>query len=250
MANYYTYILINSLDGQPFYVGKGSGSRMYQHIKEAQREDYTKRSVHNKILSILEKGGKVLYKKYDQPTEEAAFEEEKRLILEYGRKDLETGILCNLTDGGEGQQQSPESVAKRAERHRGMKRSDESKQRMKEAQREIIERNIEKYGSKKDPEAEKKRVAKRTGVPWSENARSVKRNKPTARPVIVHRKDSNEYVGEWESVSLCAKELGCDTTTVWKICEGTYGSIGGKEGKVYPLRSHKGYTFMYKEKEG
>src|SRR5262249_9863732 len=35
-------------------------------------------------------------------TEAAAFRYEKTLILKYGRRDLGTGTLCNLTDGGEG----------------------------------------------------------------------------------------------------------------------------------------------------
>jgi hypothetical protein len=36
------------------------------------------------------------------PTENEAFEKEKELIKEYGRRDLGTGTLCNLTDGGDG----------------------------------------------------------------------------------------------------------------------------------------------------
>jgi hypothetical protein len=38
----------------------------------------------------------------DDLTWEEACEKEKELIKLYGRKDQETGVLCNLTDGGEG----------------------------------------------------------------------------------------------------------------------------------------------------
>lgn len=249
MANYYTYVLINSLDGQPFYIGKGSGSRMYQHIKEAQREDYTKRSVHNKILSILDKGGKVLYTKFDQPTEEAAFEQEKKLILEYGRKDIGTGILCNLTDGGEGATlQSPESIARRAEKHRGMKRSEEAKQRMRDAQLKIKEEMRELHGKGCTPEASENMSKARKGKVWSENARNAKRDKPTARPVLAYEKDTGEFVGEWESISLCAKELGCDHSAIWKICKGDWVSIT-PDGKPRPFKSHRGYIFEYKKED-
>jgi len=39
---------------------------------------------------------------YNNITWEEACQKEKELILQYGRKDLNTGTLCNLTDGGEG----------------------------------------------------------------------------------------------------------------------------------------------------
>ena len=116
---YYVYELINSLDNQPFYVGKGSGARMYTHLREATRDSYkNKRSVHHKIQSILSKGGKVLYNKTEVITEQEAFNEEKRLILLYGRRDLKLGLLCNLTDGGEGTiNTNPESIASRSAKH-------------------------------------------------------------------------------------------------------------------------------------
>lgn len=59
------------------------------------------------------------------------------------------------------------------------------------------------------------------------------RSKPTAKSVRVYDK-SNTLIGVWASISLCAKELKCDPTTVWKVCE-----------KRYPLKSHRGYRFEY-----
>ncbi len=102
MITYYAYILINSLTSQPFYIGKGSGSRMYQHIRDARRNDISKRSVHCTISSILAKGGDVLYEKILCKSETAAFNKEKELIVKYGRKDIGTGVLCNLTEGARG----------------------------------------------------------------------------------------------------------------------------------------------------
>ena len=99
-------------------------------------------------------------------------------------------------------------------------------------------------GKKRSPESLKRQSATTKGRPWSSRARSVKREKPTAKPVVVYRKDNGSFVGEWESVSLCAKELGCDTTQVWKMCEGK-PQRPAQNGKIYPIRQHKGYVFKY-----
>lgn len=101
-------------------------------------------------------------------------------------------------------------------------------------------------GHKRSSESRLKQSLKTRGKPWSEKARQVKRNKPTAKPVLVYKKDSKEFVGQWESISLCAKDLNIDVTTVWKICANK-PSRPAPNGKVYPMRSHKGYTFKYKD---
>lgn len=99
-------------------------------------------------------------------------------------------------------------------------------------------------GKKRSAISLERQSATTKGRPWSKKARSVKRRKPSAKPVIVHRKDDGSFVGQWESVSLCAKELNCDTTQVWKMCEGK-PQRPAQNGKVYPIRQHKGYVFKY-----
>lgn len=71
-------------DGTPYYIGKGCRNRAWDR----------KRSW------IPDKSRIVLFE--SKMSEKAAFDLEKKLIKEYGRKDLGTGILHNLTDGGEG----------------------------------------------------------------------------------------------------------------------------------------------------
>lgn len=245
MPQYYTYKLINSLDQQPFYVGKGSGSRMYQHLREAERSGTAKRSVHYKILSIIQAGGHIIYEKTDWETEQQAFDEEKRLIALLGRKDIGTGCLCNLTEGGEGVKTSPELNERRAAKHRGMKRSDSARANMKKAQIDsVTRRKQENGGSAITKETRENMSKRRRGIPWSENARAVKREKPTAIPVQAFKKDTGEFVGEWESMALCAKELNCDLAAVWKILSGFMSKA--PDGSMRPYKSHKGYTFKYK----
>ena len=83
---YYTYAYLRE-DGTPYYIGKGSGNRAY--IKRGRRCPRPK----DKSRIIFLKRGL---------TEEQAIKHEVYMIAVFGRKDKGTGILRNLTDGGEG----------------------------------------------------------------------------------------------------------------------------------------------------
>ena len=102
---YYTYLLKRP-NGIPFYVGKGNckGFRIEEHIKEAL-SDKLSRNPHkvNLIRKIIKNGKQIDYEIigfFDN--EQSAFRSEIKTIRNYGRKNTGTGILTNLTDGGEG----------------------------------------------------------------------------------------------------------------------------------------------------
>ena len=80
---YYVYLYLRE-DKTPYYVGKGKGNRVYSKNRRLQPPPK------DRILIL------------DNLTEEEAFRKEINLIKRYGRKDNGTGILANLTDGGEG----------------------------------------------------------------------------------------------------------------------------------------------------
>lgn len=86
MNNYYTYAYLRE-DGTPYYIGKGKGHRAY----------YKKR----KEIKPPKDKSRIIFLKQNV-TEEEAFKHETYMIAVFGRKDLETGILHNRTDGGEG----------------------------------------------------------------------------------------------------------------------------------------------------
>jgi len=91
MNNYYTYAYLRE-DGTPYYIGKGKGNRAYiKHWRSKTKGGYFAPPEKDRIL-ILKKN----------LTEEKAYRHETYMISILGRKDLGTGILRNMSDGGKG----------------------------------------------------------------------------------------------------------------------------------------------------
>jgi hypothetical protein len=88
---FFTYMFIRQNDGTPYYVGKGSGYRAY-----TTSHRYVKAPRHGQRLDRA----RILVQFW--PDEATAFEMEKFYIRLFGRKDNGTGILRNMTDGGDG----------------------------------------------------------------------------------------------------------------------------------------------------
>lgn len=89
------------LTHEPFYVGKGKNNRI-NHYKD-NKKNLKKRFVYSKIESLKQKNLKpIAIKIISKLSEKEAQENEKYLIKVIGRRDLNKGPLCNLTDGGEG----------------------------------------------------------------------------------------------------------------------------------------------------
>jgi hypothetical protein len=93
---------------EPFYIGKGTKNRYKWHynqiIKKLREGLKIKNTPKNqKIKSIISKGFKpIIIKIKENISDEDSQILEKNIILKIGRKNLKTGPLCNLTEGGNG----------------------------------------------------------------------------------------------------------------------------------------------------
>ena len=116
---FYTYLWFRR-QGTPYYVGKGSGKRAYQN------KDHCVRRPKDRALIFVQ----------FWESEKKAFEMEKWYISFFGRKDLGTGILRNMTDGGDGPSgwvPTEETKAKIREARKRQVFTEETRERLKAA---------------------------------------------------------------------------------------------------------------------
>jgi hypothetical protein len=132
---FYTYVWLRE-DGTPYYVGKGSGYRAYNKHRVGNAPPL----------------GRIVF--YVAKDEGDAFETEIDLIWYYGRKDLGTGCLRNLTDGGENPPRTKKGHCKgRPSARKGLKfpeRSEEVKRKISNSL-EILLRNKPELRKGKTP---------------------------------------------------------------------------------------------------
>lgn len=145
---YYTYLWLRE-DGTPYYVGKGKGNRAFTRHRRCK----------NLVPPPVER---ILIQEF--PNEDSAFTAEVFLIAFYGRKDCGTGILRNLSNGGEG--------------FRGIIRTAEHNKKIGDARhRHYVAHGISQATRQLWSDLRKGRPAHNKGVPISEEQKSKLRLK-------------------------------------------------------------------------
>jgi hypothetical protein len=139
--NFYSYLWLRE-DGTPYYAGKGCGRRAYESDSH---------NVHRPKLRL-----NILV--FPMLSEAEAFESEIAFIDLFGRLDLGTGCLRNITAGGDGvfgRRHTAECRQRMSVSHTGHKHSDQTKQKIRNAS--LLQRHSD--------ETKRKLSELRTGVP-------------------------------------------------------------------------------------
>lgn len=211
--NWYVYRHIRLDKNEPFYVGIGNKKnyeRAYQTKPDRRNQIWGK--VFNKTnirIEILLEG----------LTKNQASEKEQEFIKLYGRIDLNTGILCNMTDGGDGIWNCI--------------RSEETKEKLR--QQKLGNKNP-MFGKTQNEETRLKRRNSLLGQKRSENTKkkqslsSIKSGQ--SKSVDVYRFDNNDYVGRFYAISEACRFLGFHKLTS-KACLVANGQRKQTQGYIF-----------------
>ena len=215
--NWYVYRHIRLDKNEPFYIGIGNKKnygRAFELRKDKRNEMWVKIFLKTQIrVEIISDG----------LTKQEAGEKEQYYIKLYGRKDLYTGCLCNMTDGGDGIW--------------NCKRTDKTKKILSE--QKMGEKNPQ-FGKKHSEELRIKRSLALRGKKRTEDSK-IKHSLATiksgqAKRTLIIDYKTKEELGIYHSISEACRSVG--------LCPRNDGSkaimvANGKRNQV------KGYSFTY-----
>lgn len=172
---FYVYEYVRT-DGSPYYIGKGCGRRAFVKHNRGMPDDLSRiRFIKTNLF------------------ENEALELERLLIAKYGRKDLGTGILINMTDGGEGiSNPSLETRKKLAEAKRNESNETKKKRSLAATNRKdrtpLTDETKQKIstanqGRKRSEEAKKKMSDAKIGKPGPKHSEETKQRLKSPKPI-------------------------------------------------------------------
>jgi hypothetical protein len=205
---YYTYAYLRE-DGTPYYIGKGKGYRAYQGNRKSTNPPKDK--------------SKIIFLKQNL-TEEEAFKHEIYMIAIFGRKDNNSGILRNLTNGGEGTSGANNSSKRNS--FYGRKHTEETKLKISKS----------KVGTK-FPNELKPLVSKRTKKMWEnggvfstpEFRQKLSQSLCKKQYQLIDKEGEIYYT---DNLMIFSKEHNLDYSAMYKVVKQKLTSYKGWVGKA------------------
>jgi hypothetical protein len=213
--NWYVYRHIRLDKNEPFYIGIGNKKN---YARAYQTNPHRRNEIWRKIFIKTDIEIEIILDGLSKPQ---SSEKEREFIKLYGRKDLNTGSLTNMTDGGDGIW--------------NCKRSDDTKKILSEQKKG---NKNPQYGKKQSLELIEKRFKNIIGTKRSEETKkkqslsSIKSGQ--AKSVDVFRFDNNDYIGRFHSISEACRTLGFHHANS-KACLVANGKRKQTHGYVFKL---------------
>jgi hypothetical protein len=204
---------------EPFYIGKGTGNRCYDHFKPSQIKRCKNPHLCRKIVKIKKMGEKVIVQKIKTGiTEKECFKLEIKLINLLGKSN-NNGILTNIYDGGYGKTKSLET-----------------KQKISQSVKKWHQQNISPCLGKKHSEKTRKKISKaRKGL------RLTKEWKQKISQTKCFKKTGSLWYTTISPQGLKFKVLGLpDFCKKHNLCPAHMSAVANKNRK-----HHKGWKCEY-----
>ena len=189
MAYVYRHIRLDK--NKPFYIGIGNDTT-YKRANEKSRR--------NTYWNNISKNGYRVDILFDNLSWEEACDKEKEFIDLYGRFDLGSGVLVNMTSGGDGLINPSEEIR--------------NKKRL-----SMIGKNIgDNNGMKK--------IENRIKVSKSKTGKQMGINHPRHKEVVCFNLD-NIFIAEYDSIKSAERITGVANNNIVKVCKGHRKTAGG-----------------------
>jgi NUMOD3 motif len=239
MAYVYRHIRLDK--NEPFYIGIGSDPKYWRATKKSQRNILWKRVVAKTDYEV-----EIVM---DDLTWDEACKKEIEFISLYGRKNICTGTLVNLTDGGEGSlgykptKETKEKLSKSLQgkpinltKDERIKRSERFKQLNQD--KDFIKKKVKAIrDSEKLKEYYKSRIGKKGYSHTEESKHKIRLSrlgKKMPKEVlekrsfkVVQTTMDGEVIKIWDSSRQIQRETKFSQGNIWRCCVGQYKQVYG-----------------------